>query len=394
MPFVKETVEMKREEFVKAAEGRKKTISALCREYGISRPTGYLWIERYRNGEGYRDRSKAPFKTANKTREGMEKKIVEARLKEPAIGAVKIRQMLKNSGETGLPCASTINAILKRNELITRESSQAATPYKRFEKPKPNIMWQCDFKGHYALRDGARCHPLSIIDDHSRYCLCADAKADEQYQGVAESFARCFDEYGLPDMLLCDNGHPWGTSRATGVTKFEVQLMEHGILPIHIRAMHPQTQGKVEKFNGSFKAERLEYYTPADIAEADRQRQEYRQFYNEVRPHHALQLDTPAMRYTPSSRKYTTNIEDWDYGMECEKRIIKSTGYLTYGGRTYFLSEAYGRKTIAIKPSSIDGYVNLYFRQFKIGRLDLREHCIVSRKIYLSEGDPRAEPNL
>jgi hypothetical protein len=95
--------------------------------------------------------------------------------------------MLENQGETDIPCMSTINAILKRNNLITPEASQSATPYKRFEMPTPNDMWQCDFKGHYELQSGVRCHPLSVIDDNSRFCLCADAKENEQYQGVKDT---------------------------------------------------------------------------------------------------------------------------------------------------------------------------------------------------------------
>lgn len=391
MPFEKETVEMKREQFAKEAKERRKTFAALCREYKISRPTGYLWLGRYNDGEELSDRSKAPFHTANKTPTDIEEIIIQARNKEPAIGAVKIKRMLENSGVMDIPSASTINAILKRNNLITKEASQAATPYKRFEKESPNIMWQCDFKGHYGLGDGTRCHPLSVIDDHSRFCICSDAKDNERHEDTAESFTHSFETHGMPDTILCDNGNPWGTSQSGGTTRFEVWLMELGILVIHIRAKHPQTQGKVEKFNASFKDERLKFRTPYDLADADRQRQQYRDFYNNIRPHHALGLDTPAQHYTPSSKAFQRSIEQWDYAQEYETRTIKSSGYLTYGGQGYFLSEAYAGKTIALKPSATDGFVNLFFRQFKIGRLDFREKSIVSRRIYLAEGDPRSK---
>ena len=390
MPFVKETVEMKREQFVQEVLAKKKSKSALCREYQISRPTGDLWIARYENGEGLSDKSKAPFHTANKTPEKTEEKIVNARLKEPALGAKKIRQMLINAGEKEIPSVSTVNAILHRNKLISKEASLAATPCKRFEKEVSNMMWQCDFKGNYECGDGNRCHPLSIVDDHSRFCISADAKANEQYEGTAESFLAAFEMHGLPDVLLCDNGNPWGASQSGGVTKFEVWLMELGVLTIHIRPKHPQTQGKVERFNGSFKAERLKFRMPDNLADADIQRQEYRNFYNNERPHHALNLDVPAKHYEPSKRPFTSKIDDWDYGEGYETRIIKKTGYLTYGGQGYFLGEAYRQKTIAIKPSSVDGYLNLYFRQFKIGSINLHENSISSRKIYLIDNDPRS----
>jgi transposase InsO family protein len=390
VPWEERTVEMNREEFVRRVLAGEKSKSALCREYRISRPTGEKWLKRNELGEGFKDRSKAPFHTPNKINVETEELIIAARKKEPAIGATKIRKMLSNKGKTDLPCISTVNAVLKRNNLITPEASQAATPYTRFEKEAPNIMWQADFKGHYAMRDGKRCHPLSIIDDHSRFCLCADAKPNEKREGVEESFRRIFKEYGMPEILLCDNGNPWGTSQSTGYTLFELWLMELGILTVHIRPRHPQTQGKTEKFNRSFKDERLKFYVPSDLQDADRQRTEYRSFYNNERPHFALDLDVPASHYQPSKREFPIKIKDWEYGSEYETRKIKSTGFLTYGGQGYFLSEAFGGKMIAIKPSSKEGFLNIYYRQFRIARIDLKERSVVSRRSYLIEGDPRS----
>jgi transposase InsO family protein len=365
----------------------------LCREYGISRPTGDKWIKRYHSGEGYADRSKVPFRSPNKIPREMEEAIILARRKEPAIGAVKIERMMRNEGHKDVPCASTINAVLKRNDLITREASLAAMPCKRFEQASPNVMWQADFKGHYGLKNGARCHPLSILDDHSRFCLCADAKEDEKTAGTQASFIQTFRMFGLPEMLLCDNGNPWGTSQSAGYTIFEVWLMEMGILPIHIRAKHPQTQGKVEKFNRSFKDERLKFRIPQDMEDAQKQREEYRNFYNNERPHHALRLDAPAKHYKPSDRLYKEEISTWDYSTHGNERIeirsIKPSGYLTYQGQGYFFSEAFGGKSVALKASSVDGYVNVIFREFRVGRISLREKTVISRKAYLLRDDPR-----
>jgi transposase-like protein len=170
VPWEERTVEKVRAEFVERVLAGEKSKSALCREYGISRPTGDKWIKRNQSGEGYQDRSRAPFHTPNRICTEVEALIVEARKKEPAIGAVKIHRILSNKGYAGLPCTSTVNAILKRNDLITEEASQASTPYKRFEKDESNVMWQSDFKGHYGMGNGKRCHPLSVIDDHSRFC--------------------------------------------------------------------------------------------------------------------------------------------------------------------------------------------------------------------------------
>lgn len=384
-------MEKTREEFVRRVLSHEKSKAALCREYGISRPTGDKWIKRFENGESLSDKSRKPFHTANKINDEVEQKIISARKEEPAIGATKTRRMLVNSGWSNPPSISTINAVFKRNGLIETEASLKSTPITRFEKESPNDMWQGDFKGNYLMRNQERCNPLSIVDDHSRYCLCADAKKDMQYAGTRESFERTFRTYGLPKILLCDNGVPWGSSQSGSITRFEVWLMELGILTIHIRVRHPQTQGKVERFNRSFKDERLKFYTPTDLADANRQRLEYREFYNNKRPHYALGLDVPAAHYVASERKYPDKIEEWEYEPNSEIRKVKSSGYISYNGQGYYLSEGLGNKEVAIIPSKQDGVLNIIFRQYRVAKLDLRENMIISRRIYLLHDDPRNE---
>ena len=166
--------------------------------------------------------------------------------------------------------------------------------------------------------------------------------------------------------------------------------MEHAVLPIHIRIRHPQTQGKVERFNGSYKQERLKFYIPKDMADAQACREEYRNFYNNRRPHHALKLDVPGKRYTSSSRQYKDEVPSWEYEAGGESRKIKSTGYLTYNGRGYFLSEGLGEKTVHLYPSSTDkSIVNIVFREFVVAKLDTEANTIINRRIYLRHGDPR-----
>ena len=381
MPWETRTVEETRETFVKRVQAKEKSISALCREYGISRPTGYKWLKRSENGEGMANRSRRPFRTPNRIEEAVESRIVEMRRREPAIGAVKTRRMLTDAGMTAVPSASTINEIFRRNGLITAEASEKATPYKRFEHKEPNIMLQADFKGHFAMRNGKRCHPLSIIDDHSRFCLCADALPNTTLETVKPSFERTFQTFGLPHILLCDNGVPWGSSQSGALTAFEVWLMELGVQTIHIRAGHPQTQGKVERFNGSYKQERLNFYVPEDLEDAMRSREEYRAFYNNVRPHHALGLDVPCRHYTSSPREMPQRILPWEYDGGSEVRTVKSTGYLTFQGRGWYLSEGLAHKQVALIPSGQDGVWNVVYRQFRIAQLDLHELVIRSKKI-------------
>ena len=390
MSWEEKTVEQNREEFVKRVLSKERNKSSLCLEYGISRPTGDKWIARFKNGESLSNQSRAPFHTPRKTDDKTETLILDVRKKYPTIGAVKLKRMLEDEGETALPCNSTVNAILKRNGCISKAASEAATPYIRYEKEAPNVMWQSDFKGHFAMNNGERCHPLTIVDDHSRFNLCVDAKRTETGNDVRASFTRLFDQYGMPESLLCDNGPPWGTSQSTGFTRFEVWLMDLGILTIHGRIRHPQTQGKIESFNQTLKRELIKQTSISDIHEAQKRFDEYRDFYNNKRPHFALSLDTPSKHYENSPRKFPDEVNEWEYPAEYETRKIKSTGFLTYSGQGYFLSESLGEKIIGIRDSSVLGYVNLYYRQFRIGRIHVDERTIVSRKIYLAHNDPRS----
>ena len=390
MPWKEQRLETMREEFVKRVLAHEKSKSALCREYGISRPTGDKWIARYLAGEKMNDLSRAPKSRPNKTDPAIEKKIVAYREQYPAIGAVKMRRMMENEKYPDLPSARTFNEIFKRNGLITKEASEAATPHKRFEKSYPNEMWQADFKGHFSMEDGKRCHPLNIIDDHSRMNLCCEPLLSETFDEIKPCMERIFQEYGMPFSFLCDNGNPWGTQQSPGYTKFEVWLMELGILTIHGRILHPQTQGKEERFNRSLKTECLKYHKIRNQADAAKIFAEYREFYNNVRPHMALNLEVPASIYTPSPRHYPSKISEWVYSDELKIRKVKSSGYISLRGQGYFLSEAFANKEIAIRESRKGAHlINLYFRQFRIGQIDLAKRAFTFRRMYLIDGDPR-----
>lgn len=393
MPWEERKVNQVREEFVKRVLAQEASKSAICQEYGISRPTGDKWIARYLRGERLEDHSRAPLRRPGKTSAEMETVIVEYRRSHPAIGAKKIRRILENKGYDGLPCVSTINRILDRNGLITRQASLAATRQRRFEKLQPNEMWQADYKGHFVMGDGRRCHPLNIIDDYSRFNLCCQAQYTETFEEIKPVMIGLFREYGLPFSLLCDNGNPWGTAQSTGFSRFEVWLMELGILTIHGRVRHPQTQGKEESFNRSMTKELLKTARIADLADAQRQFNTYRAFYNHERPHHALGLDTPAQRYSPSVRPYPESISEWEYPEGCQLRLVRENGFFNYGGQGYFLSEAFAGKQIAVRPSHIPGCISLFFRKFRIARIDVDKRVFTFRRAYLIRDDPRCSPD-
>ena len=389
MGWKERTVKQMREEFVRRVLAKEKSKAALCREYGISRPTGDKWLRRYQENAPLSDRSRAPKTQPRRIAPEVEASIVQLRRQYPALGAEKLHKMMENMGCENLPCARTFNNIFARNHLISKEASLAAKHIQRFEKEQPNVMWQTDFKGHFALANGVRCHPLNILDDHSRFCLCTEALENETFLAVKPVFERVFSEFGLPFSLLCDNGNPWGTSQSTGYTAFEVWLMELGVLTLHGRPLHPQTQGKQERFNRSFTRECLAGKTFRDLADAQKAFDDYRTFYNTVRPHSALELAVPASVYSTSPRPFPSHIEHWEYGNDCQLCKVKQNGYFSFEGQGYFLSEAFRGKTIAVRESHLPGQITLLFRQFRIGRIDREKRVFTTKRISRLAGDPR-----
>lgn len=375
-----------RKAFVERALAGRERKSDLCRAYNISRPTGDKWIQRYLQGESMEDRPRTPNRVANRTAADTEARILSLRRERPVLGAKKIKRILENEGHP-MPGHSTVNAILKRNGCIMPEASQAATPYRRFERRYPNDLWQADYKGHVPMESGQRCHPLAILDDHSRFCLCLDAKADERNESAWDSFCRTFSDWGLPNTVLCDNGNPWGSNFQGGLTKFEVSLMDLGILPIHGRPHHPQTQGKEERFNQTLNRECLRLTALFDLAHAQAQFDPFRSFYNEVRPHHALGLAVPASRYKPSKRPMPEKIEAWEYPQGYTVRKVDK-GYLRYHRKDYFLSKALIGLPIGLHESEHEGCLDIHYRQFCIARLDLASHQFVSRRILRAKTPP------
>lgn len=211
MPWEEKTVPNTRTEFVHRALEKEISLSKLCLEFGISRKTGYKWIERFQSGEPMDDHSHAPFRMPNKTARDVERTIVELRQVHPAWGPRKLKRRLEDLGRTDLPATSTIAAILKRNGCISAEASQQHKPMRRFARDRCNDLWQMDFKGDVHLTDRTVCHPLTLLDDHSRFALCLEAKENLRGLGVKSSLLRLFGEYGMPKSILCDNGTPWGT---------------------------------------------------------------------------------------------------------------------------------------------------------------------------------------
>lgn len=377
MPWESKTVEELRKEFIIAAQNTK-NFSSLCREFGITRATGYKWIERGKNCESLSDRSHARKNISNKTDSETEQLILSVRKDNPAWGGKTIRTVLLNQGYDDLPCVKTFNNILKRNGCISPEESLKHKPFIRYEKENCNDMWQTDFKGDFPLLDGTRCFPLDILDDNSRFAIKIAVKPDTI--GVTESFKEAFLEYGMPNSVLSDNGWTFRGFHG-GYTHFEKWLMNHDILPIHGRIKHPQTQGKIERFHRTMKSELLNQNQFKDLTEADKKLQEWRLKYNHIRPHEALGMKCPADVYTPSKRIYTDKVEKYEYSGQYHVIKVNSWGYVRFNKWQIYLSETMIGEHIEFRPNPLgDSFIACY-RNFKIAEFSTGDGRLINRKI-------------
>src|SRR5262245_34752257 len=302
MPFRECSLVSQREEFCRLASSPGANVRELCRRFGIGHTAAYKWLARYRalGSAGLLDRPRRPRASPSRTPAEQEEEVLKLRKRHPCWGGRKLRRALQDDGLSP-PSASTITEILRRHGRLDGPGAGEPSAHVRFERPAPNDLWQMDFKGHFALARG-RCHPLTLLDDHSRYALEIGACADERETTVRTRLIRLFERYGLPWQILADNGPPWGTAGPERHTRLTVWLLDLDIEVIHGKPRHPQTQGKEERFHRTLKAEVLDGRSFSDLAEAQRAFDAWREVYNCRRPHEALALDVPASRYKPSCR--------------------------------------------------------------------------------------------
>jgi transposase InsO family protein len=347
-------------------------VAELCRRYGISRTTGYRWLARAAAGEPLSDRSSRPRRSPGQTAPELEAAVLALREAHPTWGGRKLRRRLLDLGAPTAPAASTITALLHRHGLVDPAQSQAHQPLQRFEAPAPNELWQLDFTGHFALERG-RCHPLPVLDDHSRFLLGLAACADEQGPTVQAQLTALFRRYGLPWRLLCDNGAPWGTTQsAHGLTALSAWLIRLGIAIVHGRPRHPQTQGKLERFNRTLEAEVVAGRRYADLAAVQAAFDRWRPVYNEERPHEALGLAVPLARYAPSPRPFPETLPELVYAPEDAIRRVDAAGQISWQGRRWLVSDALAGQPVGLRPTLIDGVVEVRFGHQLVRRLSLR----------------------
>lgn len=361
-----------RYEFVRLAEREGANVQDLCRRFTITPPTAYKWLGRYaeEGKAGLVDRSRRPHRSPQRTAAALEQAVLEIRDAHPAWGGRTIHKVLLDKVGGPVPSPSTITAILHRHDRIA-PAERAQRDWQRFEHPRPNDLWQMDFKGHFPTGDG-RCHPLTIIDDHSRFAIGLQACGDERTQTVQERLRAIFRVYGLPHRLLMDNGSPWGSDTAHPRTPLTVWLLRLGVRVSHGRPYHPQTQGKGERFHRTLKAEVLQGRHFADLSACQAAFDRWRTVYNTERPHQALGLAVPISRYAPSPRPFPETLPPIEYGDGDLVRKVGAEGKVNFKGRTFKVGRALRGYPVALRPAASDGVWSVWFMTHPIAELDLR----------------------
>lgn len=376
MPWKERSPMDLRLELVTLASAGSISLAELCGRFGISRKTAYKWLDRYRKAglPGLKDQSRCPLSCPWQSGKETEQAVLAIREAHPAWGGRKIRARLQDLGSASVPSASTITAILHRAGRIDPETSQKHGAFQRFEHAAPNDLWQMDFKGHFGMQDGRRCHPLTVLDDHSRYAIGLQACGNERTETVQQRLTRIFRHYGLPRRILCDNGPPFGASDCFSQTALTVWLMRVGVEVSHGRPRHPQTQGKDERFHRTLGEEVLRRRQVNGLEDCQVLFDDWRKVYNHERPHEALGMKTPASRYQPSRRSYPDPLPPIEYEPGDEVRRVQNRGEISIQGRLFFVGRALIGEPVGLRPTRDDGVFAVYYCHQALGSIDLRRN--------------------
>ena len=390
MPWMETRVSDQRMKFIVEYEFEEESMAELCRQYGISRKTGYKWLARWlADGVGgLSDRSRAPLGHPNQVSAQQVEAILAARDRR-GWGPKKLRVLLsREHADIVWPAISTIEQILKdHGRVLPRKKRRRVPPQTQplAHCDGPNAVWCCDFKGHFATGDGRRCCPLTISDAFSRYLLRCQGLEQSDYTAVRPIFEWAFREYGLPQAIRSDNGPPFASRAVAGLSRLSVWWIKVGIEPERIEPGHPEQNGRHERMHLTLKQATAS--PPASTSRKQQERfDEFRHDFNHVRPHEALGMQTPASQYEPSPREYPSREPEVSYPAGWVMRKVQKRGEF-YWRTPVLLSEVLSGETIGMEP--VDGrYWRTYFGPVWLGVFD--EH---SRRM-LTRGQLRRQADL
>ena len=369
-----------RRAFVAQAQAEGAKISLLGRRFGISRKSGHKWLARAKAGEPLSDRPRRPRTSPKRSDAATEQAVLALRSAHPTWGGRKLRRRLSDQRKAEVPSASTITAILRRHDQLRTTEPASPHAFTRFEHDRPNALLQMDFKGHFPIGTG-RCHPLAVLDDHSRYVLCLAACGDERGATVRTHLTEVFRQYGLPERMNADNGAPWGSGPGNPYTPLVVWLMRLGVRFGHSRPYHPQTNGKAERFNRTLLADVIQGRLFPDLPACQRAFDRWRTTYNTERPHQALALAlalaTPVSRYRISPHPFPEQLPEVIYGPDDSVRRVQQGGWLTFRGREISVPKAFQGERLAVRPTQQDGVWEVVFIRNTLITDDFRDNPTV-----------------
>ena len=339
--------------FVIAAEKHEVSFAAVCRRFGVSRRVGYKWLARYQEAgvAGLYDHSRAPLHHPQSIVDEIAERCLAVRRAHPSWGPVKVRAYLeRRAPATDWPAASTIGELFDREGLtvkrkLRRRSPPSSAPFAHCEAA--NDVWCIDFKGWFLTGDGKRCEPLTLTDAHSRYLLRCQALARSDTDHVWPVLDAAFREFGLPQYLRSDNGSPFASRGAGGLSRLSVKLIKAGVTPERIAPGKPQQNGRHERMHLTLLQEVAN--PPAhSLREQHKRLRSFQRLYNEERPHQALDNATPADRYQVSSRRFDGVLREPEYGNDPEVRRVRHNGEIKLNGHMIYISEALVSEPIAL----------------------------------------------
>jgi putative transposase len=360
-------------QFVAAYLRDRLSVTELCELYGISRKTGYTWIDRYliHGPQGLEERSRRPSTSPRHTPAQVVAAIVEARRRHPSWGAKKLLSILcKRHARWPWPARSTVCDILSRNGLVPKKRQRRVIGHPG--KPTshidaPNDVWSADFKGHFKTGDGRYCYPLTITDGYSRFLLSCQALSSTSAAEAKPVFTRVFKEFGLPRRLRTDNGVPFATNTLARLSQLSAWWVRLGIVPEFIEPGKPAQNGRHERMHRTLKADTTR--PPGANLRAQQQKfNHFREEFNHERPHEALDMRTPAACYEPSSRQRPNKLPALEYPDRFEVRYVSANGGIRWNSQGVNVSITCAGDYVGLEEID-DGVWNVYFGPLKLGRL-------------------------
>ena len=376
MGYLETRVVDKRMRFVLAVEAGEEAVAALCRRFGLSRKSGYKWLERYRAAgvDGLSDRSRAPLSHPRAVPAAIFEACLAVRHAHPTWGPVKVRAWLeRRTPDVRWPAASTIGALFDRAGLtVKRKRRRRAVPSRApfASCDEANAVWCTDFKGWFRTGDGSRCEPLTLEDAHSRYLLRCVAPARCDAAHVWPVFDAAFREYGLPLRLRSDNGPPFASTGAGGLSRLAVKVIKAGVVPERIAPGKPQQNGRLERLHLTLLEDTAS--PPAQtLAQQRRRLGDFQRVYNEERPHEALGNDTPAEHYRPSPRRWDGVLRAPAFAPDDALRRVRRSGEIKWQGATIYLSQALAGEPVGLAEQP-DGSWLVRYGPVELGVIDHR----------------------